>query len=402
MFFHVHQCVEEAFSICLLFWGKLKTLTAEVWRGFHVLYSRGKIMANKPIAYIVGDDTVARVGKLLRDHLNFPCTLIDLSVENRAHTQDACIQEAVTAIRSSGAGFKESTASDRSKQHNQASANIVLRPATGAYAMERILTLPSKYQNVCGVMRYGHGGIYDVLNNDPFFPQHNVVRGIYPEGHQLQGEEYIIEPVITNLSGLDLIAVKAAKVARLYGLRLFVSSKWTICDSEEDFLLRISRKWTEMGIEFLDDKNVSEHTPAATFKRKLTDIMEAEMTLSHMSEGGFLAVMPNAPGDSASDIVDLEDGSRSMSSTVHCRGNFSYEELPGGTAPDKCYTDLVGSNFFNPFGMISGVISTVVSVNPELEKWGDAVRQSAAEYLAETPKGDRSTEAMIQLLPSLA
>ncbi len=37
MFFHVHQCVEEAFSICLLFWRKLKKLTAEVWRGVHVL-----------------------------------------------------------------------------------------------------------------------------------------------------------------------------------------------------------------------------------------------------------------------------------------------------------------------------------------------------------------------------
>ena len=46
MFFHVHQCVEEAFSICLLFWGKLKTLTAEVWRGVHVLRSLGgNIMA---------------------------------------------------------------------------------------------------------------------------------------------------------------------------------------------------------------------------------------------------------------------------------------------------------------------------------------------------------------------
>ena len=356
-------------------------------------------MANKPIAYIVGDDTVARVGELLRDHLNFPCTLIDLSVENRAHTQDACIQEAVTAIRSCGAGFKESTASDRSKDYGQASANIVLRPATGAYAMERILTLPNKYANVCGVMRYGHGGIYDVLNNDPFFPEHNIVRGVYPQGHPLEGEGYIIEPVITNLSGLDLIAVKAAEVARLYGLKLFVSSKWTICESEKEFMTRISRKWTEMGIEFLDDKNVSEHTPAATFERKLTDIMEAEMTLAYMGEGGFLAVMPNAPGDSGSDIVDLQDGSRSMSSKVHCRGNFSYEELPGGTAPDKMQTDLTGADFFNPYGMISGIAETVTTVNPTLQDWATAVRRSAAAYLAETPKGDRSTESMILSLP---
>jgi hypothetical protein len=277
----------------------------------------------KPIAYVVGDDTVAFVGKALREHLGFPCTLIDMSVENRVSTKDGCIKEAVVAIKNCGAGFKESTASDRSKQYNQASANIVLRPATGAYAMERILTLPNKYQNVCGVMRYGHGGIYDVLDGDLFFPQHNVVRGIYPEGHQLQGEEYIIEPVITNLSGLELIAVKAVEVAHQHGLRLFVSSKWTICQSEKLFLEMISRKWTEMGVQFLDDKNVQEHQAAVNFRRKLTDIMEAEMTLAHMSEGGFLAVMPNAPGDSGSDIVDLQDGSRSMSSKVHCRGNFS-------------------------------------------------------------------------------
>ena len=45
MFFHVHQCVEEAFSICLLFWRKLKKLTAEVWRGVHVLRSTLNTMA---------------------------------------------------------------------------------------------------------------------------------------------------------------------------------------------------------------------------------------------------------------------------------------------------------------------------------------------------------------------
>lgn len=336
-----------------------------------------KIMANiNPIAYIIGDDTVAKVGKMIRNHLNIPCTLIDLSVENRLSTEDGCIEEAVDAIKLCGTGFKESTASDdvRIKAKKMKSANILLRPAMGGYGMARILLNPKTYQKPCGVFRYGHGGIYDVKS-------HKIEN--YPQEHALAGEEYIVEQIETNLSGLILAADKAAEIAQEYGFKLFIASKWTIAPFEKIFMDRVTSYWSEKQI---------------SYEKRLTDTMMANLPPNTMGDGEFLVFFLNEAGDSGSDVIDVQDGSRSMTSTVYCRGGFCYEELPGGTAPTLLNTDLCGENFFNPYGSINGMVSSVITVNPAAKVWGADVSSKAKKYLAETPN-ERSTEKMISVLP---
>jgi isocitrate dehydrogenase len=181
-----------------------------------------------------------------------------------------------------------------------------------------------------------------------------------------------------NLSDLRPFAQLAIRLAQTYGLELRISSKWTIAKSEQLFMERITAVFDEAGV---------------SYQKLLTDVAFATMATQH--EGGWLWLFDNPNGDSAADIVDWIDGSRSMCSTVFCLDGSCYEELPGGTAPDKFGTDLVGDNFFNPIGIINAFCSALLVANPSETDFVNRVRERAAQYLFCIHPDEYSTKEMV-------
>jgi hypothetical protein len=91
-----------------------------------------------------------------------------------------------------------------------------------------------------------------------------------------------------------------------------------------------------------------------------------------------------------------------MGSTLFCLDGSSYEELPGGTAPDKLKTDLKGGNFFNPGQIINGFSTAIEQANPSLAEPLAEVRQAAKDYLDSTSVEERGTFDMINAVAKVA
>lgn len=323
----------------------------------------------KPYVYGRGDDTVALVGDLVQSTIfgNVPVRVVDLGVQARVESCDKALDDFLTALKGFGAGVKMSTASDDPAilaavgrgDLRKKSANIVLRPKAGVVGMFRMIPSPQCYAKPVAVFRYGSGGFYE------------------EQSCEVLGDE-IVYTTRMNIANLKPFAELAMKLADRHGLVLRASSKWTIAQSEALFIDGITSVWDEAGVNY---------------KRILTDVALA--TIATDREGGWLWLLDNPNGDSGSDIADWVDGSRSMGSTLYCADGSSYEELPGGTAPDKLGTDLTGSNFFNPLGVIFAFASAIEMANPEMAKWLGKIRALALKYLELIDENERDTHKML-------
>jgi len=160
MFFHVHQCVEEAFSICLLFWRKLKKLTAKVWRGVHVLYSLGgntmaTIRPKSHTPWASGDEmgpiiTALTMEYLLKDLIDPHWRVYDLSVTKRDSTNQQIVHDFCADLAEQGVAGKEPTITpnpDRVAEYglssNFGSPNAILRSAVEGRLIARQIIMPS-------------------------------------------------------------------------------------------------------------------------------------------------------------------------------------------------------------------------------------------------------------------
>ena len=334
-----------------------------------------------PWVYIAGDQAVGQAADMAVNTIfkHYPRVDCPMTVEERIRTNDACIQVAVDSLMEYGGGVKISTASGHEEIQKLGwdSANIVMRPMVGAYAILRFLFADGFYKKPCGVLRYPHGGIYDEKS----------FRTVIDEE---TGEIFGIVTQHINLSRLDSFAEIACQVAKQKGLQLILSSKFTICESEKEFKESIEKVLHKNGLVEKKD-----------YINKLTDVAIAD--LPNSDTGGFLLICNNQDGDTASDVIDFRHGTRSMGSQVFCLkdGNyFSYEELPGGTAPDKFGTDLKGANFINPMAIIQAITSEIERLNPGEKAYMDSVMESARKYLDQTVPEYRSTSEMIQFIES--
>ncbi len=326
----------------------------------------------KPIVFVNGDQTAGEVAALVASRIftQFPIINMPCTAEERLRTNDACITEIAAALKKYGAGVKISTGTDDARISNAGlgSANIKLREQMGVVGILRLIEAPRGYEKPCAIFRYGSGGFYDertcaVVTED--------------------GVEYAMVTSRINITNLAEFARMAMKIARAYKLEVHVSSKWTIAPSERIFADRITSVFD---------------AAAFPYRKDLTDVALAKVATDRI--GGWLWLFDNPNGDSASDVVDWTDGTRSMSSTLMCRGGVQYEEMPGGTAPDKFGTDLKGKNFFNPIGIIGCFTRAILAVNPDQKAWVERMQKCAEEYLAGTAPEALSTHDMIEQIAS--
>jgi isocitrate/isopropylmalate dehydrogenase len=327
-------------------------------------------MTLNPIAFACGDQTAAQVALLCRDQIfgRFPTINVPCDVEQRLATNDGCIGEFIAALKQCGSGVKISTATDdgRIEAAGLGSANIKLRAATEVVGMFRMIETPKGYRKSSAILRYGSGGFYSEESCKTYFED---------------GKEFARVTSVMNISNLRPFAELAMKLAKKYKLDLRVSSKWTIADSEKLFSDRVIKSFNEAE---------------ATYEKILTDVAFATLATKH--EGGWLWLFDNPNGDSAADIVDFVDGSRSMCSTVFCLDGTTFEELPGGTAPDKLNTDLKGKNFFNPVGIINAFCTALAVANPDEAAFFARVHKEVDHYLCGTEEHERSTYGMVQCI----
>lgn len=327
-------------------------------------------MTLNPIAYARGDQTAAQVATLCRLRIfgKFPTINVPCDVAQRLTTNDGCITDFIAALKRCGSGVKISTATDddRIKAAGLGSANIKLRAATDVIGMFRMIESPKGYRKPSAILRYGSGGFYSEESCKTYFED---------------GKEFARVTSVMNISNLRPFAELAIKLAEKYKLDLRVSSKWTIAQSEELFFERIKEVFESRGV---------------SYGTSLTDVAFATLATKH--EGGWLWLFDNPNGDSAADIVDFVDGSRSMCSTVFCLDGTTFEELPGGTAPDKLNTDLKGKNFFNPVGIINAFCTALAVVNPDEAAFFAQVHKEVDHYLRGTEEHERSTYGMVQCI----
>jgi isocitrate dehydrogenase len=327
----------------------------------------------KPFAFINGDQTAGNVARMVARTVfrDYPMIAVDCSVCSRVFSNDACITDATKTLRKCGAGVKISTATDDANilKHGLGSANIHMRAQMGVVGILRLIEHPQGYEKPCAIFRYGSGGFY-----------HEQTCEVVAEG----GTEFAVVTSKINLSNLKLFAQYAIKISREYGLKIHVSSKWTISHSERLFVDRIC---AVLDVEDVD------------YYRDLTDVGLAKVATDRV--GGWLWLFDNPNGDSASDIVDWTDGSRSMTSTLYCERGIKYEEMPGGTAPDKEGTNLRGENFFNPVGIIGCFTRAILAVNPHLSLEMGNIHQKVDEYLEDTPAANWSTVALIEAVAGI-
>lgn len=327
-------------------------------------------MTLNPIAFACGDQTAALVAKMCREQIfaSFPTIDVPCDVAQRLETSDECITAFVQGLRDCGSGVKISTATDdeRIRQAGLGSANIKLRAATNVVGMFRMIASPKGYDHPSAIMRYGSGGFYNEEGCELF---------------QHEGAEYARVTSVMNVSNIRPFAELAMKLSLQYGLKLRVSSKWTIAESERLFFDRIASVFDEAEV---------------SYEKLLTDVAFATIATKH--EGGWLWLFDNPNGDSAADIADFVDGSRSMCSTIYCLDGSSFEELPGGTAPDKLGTDLRNGNFFNPVGVINAFCSAFAVVNPDEEAFFARVQKESEHYLNGTRDEDRNTYDMVSVI----
>ena len=329
-------------------------------------------MVLNPYVFARGDETTALVGQLIVERIfgNVPRIDIPLSVEQRLATNDSCIGKFAAALRKYGAAAKMSTASadPRILEAGFGSANILLRNEMDVLGIWRMVQHPRNYETPVGVFRYGSGGFYNETD-------YQIV--------EEDGEIFGYSTTQMNLSNIEPFARIAANLASEHKLKIMVCSKHTIAPSEAEFnkrVLEALEKSCVQGVSVLTDVAVA--TQATNLK------------------GGVLYIMDNPNGDTGSDVIDWADGSRTMGSTLYCKGYIKYEELPGGTAPDLLKTDLEGQTFFNPMGTILAIGSAIVTANPDLKDKVDLVTLEGAKYVQHTAGPNCDTRAMIDLIAS--
>jgi isocitrate/isopropylmalate dehydrogenase len=225
---------------------------------------------------------------------------------------------------------------------------------------------PKKYRRPVAILRYGSGGFYGEESCELF---------------RTGNAEFARVTSVINLSHLNKFAKLGVEIAQKHNLRLRVSSKWTIADSEALFYDRVVSVFDRSGFSHED---ILPDTGMGMIATQL--------------DGGWAWLFDNPFGDAATDIVEFVDGSRSMSSTVYCADGSRFEELPGGTAPDKFGTDLTGKNFFNPVGIINAFCTALAVVNPGEAEFFSRVHREADHYLRGTEAPDRSTYDMVDCM----
>ncbi len=347
----------------------------------------------KPIGFANGDGGTGRGAKLVREIIfgEFQTMDVPLTVEARLDTDDKCIAEAVKIFRLCGAGFKNSTASNdpRIKEKKWKSANIAMRPLAGAFGLLRMLQGPGKYPNLCGTLRYAHGGFYDEVSC--------VVE-------KKNGRRVATITQNMDLDDLYPFAKLGIKVAKGFDLHLILSSKSTIANSELLFRMEIEQVWGAAGLIAGEAKTKDGKIWTGDFHHELTDIAIASLPIvtaegTPYANGKFLHVADNPTGDTGSDTVDLQHGNHVMGSRVYCIDEngeeFTYEELPGGTADGKTTGPLKGSQFLSPVGIIYGMTAAFEKVNPQKKPFFDKVRKLTLDYVLNTSKNERDTEVMI-------
>lgn len=335
-------------------------------------------MQLKPIAFCNGDDSARRSATMIREIIfkEFPMIEVDTSVEARIKTNDECIKAAADAIIKCGSGVKISTASDDTqiKSKGWKSANIQLRKILGAVGLFRATLAPGRFKKPVAVFRYGSGDFYNEI------------------GCEIKTENSLEKAYITQemvVSDLTKFAELSVKKAKLYNMKMILSSKWTISEGEKLITDRVKSVWDKMGLI------MGEKRGQGDYWMELTDICAARIPINiGGDEGGWLIVTGNANGDTMSDIADFQHGNNAMGSEVICRDGFSYHELPGGTAPGRKNSDFKGENFFSPIGTLGAFCGAISDINPEAKPYTDKVMQYAIEYLDITAEQDRSTEAL--------
>lgn len=351
-------------------------------------------MSNKlnPIGFANGDGGTGRGATMVRETIfaNFPTIDVPVTVGARLQTNDQCIRDAVNAFLRCGAGFKNSTASNdpRIIEAGMKSANILMRPLAGAYALLRLLQGPGRYPNMCGTLRYAHGNFYDEQSCNIKI---------------IDGKKTAVIVQHMDIDDLVPFAQLAIRIQKEFGWHLILSSKSTIADSEKLFRTTTENVWKEAGLIAGEAKDSEGNIWTGNFHHELTDIALANLPIisadgSECAKGGFLHVADNANGDTSSDLIDLQHGNRVMGSTVYCMQHgkiFTYEELPGGTADGKTTGTLKGKKFLSPVGIIFAMASAFETVNPEHKVFFDQVRINTLDYISNTPKEERDTEVMV-------
>ncbi len=350
----------------------------------------------KPIGFANGDGGTGRGAALARHSifLRFPTEDVPVTVEARLETNDLCIDTALAAFRKCGAGFKNSTASNdkRIKKAGKKSANIVMRPKAGAFALLRMLQAASKYGPTSGIIRYAHGGFYDER-------EFSVVQEKFGGRRIARIVQEMDVDAITPYANL------AADVAKESGLHLILASKSTIARSEEFFRLEVERIWAARGLKPGETKN--RETGAiwtGDYHFELTDVALASLPINATSgvswgHAPVLGCFDNPNGDSGSDLMEFQVDGRIMGSQVWCENEdgsqYTYEELPGGTADGKTTGPLKGAQFLDPTSIIFAMAAAFQKVNPDQKAFFDAVRAETLKYCTTTPREDRDTEALM-------
>lgn len=340
----------------------------------------------KPFAFCNGDDSTRRGADMVRRIVfaDFPSIDADTGVEARLATNDECIKQAADAIRTCGSGVKISTASNdpRIKDKGWKSANILLRPLCGAIGMYRMTMAPGGYKRPVAVFRYGSGDFYSEKSCDI---------------QRIDGLETAVirqEMVIEDLTRFGEIAAdKAAK----HGLKMIISSKWTISEGEKLIVDRVKPVWNARGL------TEGETRGHGDFWMEIADVAAARIPLNVGGDaGGWMIVTGNANGDTMADIADFQHGNNAMGSEVICRDGFSYHELPGGTAPGRKDSDFKGNQFFSPVGTLVSFCGAISDVNPQAKPYCDAVMDATVDYIANTAQADRCTQTMLEYVAKTA
>ncbi len=330
-------------------------------------------MSTNPIVFCNGDETTRVVAESVREKTfhQLPTHDVDTGVKSRLDSGDLCLSEAARALKRFRAGVKISTASDdpRIKERGMGSANMDLRPQAGVFAMERSTLAGGTYQKPVTILRYGHGGFYD---------EHDCIV------ETINGRRTAVITTHMDLDDISAFARLAARLSQERNMPLTVSAKWTIAKSEALFHRLICEEWERLGVPY---------------SSQLTDVGIARVAVD--LDGGWMRVFDNPNGDTAADVSDFVHGGHVMGSRVYCHddeGEFFYEELPGGTAPDLMDTGMRGNTFFNPLVIILAFCSAFESVNPAYKSEFDRIRKEAKRYLNETPAEERDTQEMIRAI----
>lgn len=311
---------------------------------------------------------------------DYPSIDADTGVEARLATNDECIVAAAKAIRECGSGVKISTASNdpRIKEKGWKSANILLRPLCGAIGMYRMTMAPGGYKKPVAVFRYGSGDFYSE-------------KGCKIE--MINGQETAVITQHMNVGDLKRFAEIAADKAKLFDLKMVLSSKWTISEGEKLIIDRV--KPVLLGRGLVEGETRGE----GDFWMEITDVAAARLPLNvGGDEGGWMIITGNANGDTMADIADFQHGNNAMGSEVICRDGFSYHELPGGTAPGRQFSDFKGDKFFSPVGTLVSFCGAISDLNPSEKGYCDAVMAATVDYMNNTPKAQRCTQTMLEFV----